>query len=105
MSIDIRGSRRKVSIELETPDIIRKPFDGVLRETLVSPGHICNYCHGQGEVMRESEDTPPEWEYKPCPVCGGSGELDAVISIVWKPNGRGLLRNILEEEKDDNVKP
>lgn len=84
--MEIKGSRRKVSIELETPNIVKEPFNGVVKETLVSPGHVCNYCHGQGVVMRESEETPTEWEYKTCPVCGGRCELDAVITIEWKPS-------------------
>jgi len=24
----------------------------------------------------------------PCPVCGGSGELDAIITVDWKPSNK-----------------
>lgn len=83
--MEIKGSRRKVCIELETPSVVRQPYSGKLVETLVSPGHVCNYCHGQGTVLRENEESH-EWEHRTCPVCGGRCELDAVIKIEWKPS-------------------
>jgi len=84
--MEIKGSRRKVSIELDSPNIERVPRYGLV-ERLVSPGHVCNYCHGQGEVTGEDPELPGEWVFKKCPVCGGSGELDAVVTIEWRPQG------------------
>jgi len=86
--IEKTGSRRKVSIELETPSVVNLPCGGEVRETLVSPGHVCNYCHGQGEVTGEDPELPGEWVFKKCPVCGGCGELDAVVTIAWQPSGK-----------------
>lgn len=85
-----------MSIELDAPNIMTP--GGVVREALVSPGHVCNCCHGTGKVTREAEDSR-EWEYKECPVCKGNGELDAVITVEWKPSGKNLLRNILKEQR------
>lgn len=54
---------------------------GNMKETIISNGHSCRYCHGNGffwgEQLRERVK-------KNCPVCNGSGKLDAVITIEWK---------------------
>lgn len=56
---------------------------GNMKETITSNGHPCGYCHGNGffwgEQQRERVKTN-------CPVCNGSGKLDAVITIEWKPS-------------------
>lgn len=56
---------------------------GNMKETIISNGHLCGYCHGNGffwsEELRERVKTP-------CPVCNGSGKLDAVITVDWKPS-------------------
>lgn len=84
--METRGSRRKVSIEIETPNIMGAPFSRVpVTEKIVSSGHVCNYCNGQGEVMHEDSESH-EWEYKECPVCKGAGEMAAVITIEWQPS-------------------
>lgn len=65
-------------IELEPPE-----FD-LRKELLVSPGHRCGYCKGNGWFW----GTDPHGEdiRTPCPICGGSGEVVAVIAIEWKPS-------------------
>lgn len=56
---------------------------GNLKEIITSSGHTCSYCHGNGfswsEELRERVKTP-------CPVCNGSGKLDAEITVNWKPS-------------------
>lgn len=56
---------------------------GNLKEIIKSNGHTCGYCHGNGffwsEELRERVKTS-------CPVCNGSGKLDAVITVDWKPS-------------------
>lgn len=53
-----------------------------MEENVVSRGHKCGYCQGNGYFWLEDEHREP---YKsPCPVCGGSGLLDAVITVRWK---------------------
>ncbi len=55
---------------------------GRMTEMIESRGHKCPYCQGNGYLWQEDE----RWErYKmPCPVCHGSGRLDAVVTIEWK---------------------
>lgn len=57
--------------------------DGNMKETITSNGHLCEYCHGNGffwsEILRERVKTD-------CPVCKGSGKLNALITIEWKPS-------------------
>lgn len=54
------------------------------RERMTSPGHTCSYCHGNGYFWKDGIEPVK----KPCPVCNGSGKLDAEITIEWKPSKR-----------------
>ena len=56
---------------------------GNMEETITSNGHLCGYCHGNGFFWGEQLR---EYVKKNCPVCNGSGKLDAVITIEWKPS-------------------
>lgn len=56
---------------------------GNTKETITSNGHLCGYCHGNGFFWGEQQR---ERVKKDCPVCKGSGKLDAVITIEWKPS-------------------
>lgn len=78
----IKGSRRRVCIELEAPNVYLP--GGGIHETLVSPCHVCNYCHGRGTVYL-GEDSIGEPQWGDCPVCDGAGELDAVVTVEWRP--------------------
>ena len=60
-------SRIKKQLEICPPVYMCK---GPNRENFVSTGHKCGYCQGNG------------W------VCGGSGELDAIITVDWKPTNK-----------------
>lgn len=70
-------SRVRRMIELK-PDI-----NGETRETLVSVGHRCEYCQGNGWYW--GADEMGQGIKVTCPKCKGKGELDAVINITWKP--------------------
>lgn len=65
-------------IQITPPDYVGV---GNLKEFITSSGHTCVYCHGNGFFWSEEL-----WERVkiPCPVCSGSGKLDAVITIEWK---------------------
>ena len=56
---------------------------GHMEETFASAGHRCGYCHGNGFFWGEEGCEPVKTD---CPVCRGSGKLDAVITIEWKPS-------------------
>lgn len=49
---------------------------------MVSKGHDCEYCQGNGYFVGCNYKGQSEKEY--CPICGGSGKLDAVVTIEWK---------------------
>ena len=74
-------SRVKKELALFPPTCLQ---EGKRPEVLVSTGHACSYCHGNGwywgfdgrEAVRRD-----------CPVCEGSGELDALITIQWFKKG------------------
>lgn len=53
-------------------------------EKLVSVGHCCEYCHGNGWFW--GEDEHGEDIHVDCPVCQGHKEVDAVIDIKWQPS-------------------
>jgi DnaJ-class molecular chaperone len=55
-----------------------------MTECIVSTGHLCGYCQGNGWFW--GKDDPVGTVKEPCPMCGGSGELDAVITVNWKPS-------------------
>lgn len=55
---------------------------GRMTEVLESRGHACSYCQGNG--YRWLEDDWQERYKKECPICRGSGKLDAVIRVEWK---------------------
>lgn len=55
---------------------------GPMREEFVSSGHKCSYCHGNGYFW--GLDEFGRNKKSACPVCGGSGELTAVITVEWR---------------------
>ncbi len=63
-----------------TPPMFLNEGGGI--ESLTSPSHKCSYCHGNGWSWREEERETVKID---CPVCKGSGKLDATITIEWKP--------------------
>ena len=60
---------------------------GPNRENFVSTGHKCGYCKGNGWFWG-TEEGSREDVHVSCPVCGGSGELDAIITVDWKPSSK-----------------
>ena len=55
------------------------------KEQMYSPGHTCSYCHGNGWFWSLPDDVRDSVK-APCPICDGSGMLDAVITVEWKPS-------------------
>ena len=54
----------------------------VAKEQVVSENHFCNKCQGNGYFWTHNSYNEPVKE--PCSMCGGTGVLDAVVTIEWK---------------------
>lgn len=78
-------SERRYMIELSAP--VYYNFNRSLRESKVVRNLECGYCNGGGNVLREDKETD-EWGHYKCPVCKGSGQLDAYVTIEWRPSAR-----------------
>ena len=82
-------SKRKEIFEISVPEIVL-PFtreSSLIRgiestEKFISKDHECSYCNGNGGFWGENDRG--ETIRKVCPLCKGSGKLDAVITIEWK---------------------
>lgn len=61
---------------------LRPPSVKATEERIVSKGHKCEYCHGNGYFV--GCNRAGQSENDPCPICGGSGKVDAVINIEWR---------------------
>ena len=81
-------SRIKKQLEICPPAYMCK---GPNRENFVSTGHKCGYCKGNGWFWG-TEEGSREDVHVSCPVCGGSGELDAIITVDWKPSSKCAMR-------------
>ena len=72
-------SKIKQMIEIEPS---RLTPGGKMAEVMESKGHKCPYCQGNGYFWKEDDCGEP---YKDkCSMCGGSGKLDAVVTVEWK---------------------
>ena len=60
-----------------------QPLRHSSNETLVSVGHLCEYCQGNGWFWGADERGMGVKET--CPRCNGNGEVDAIIKIAWQP--------------------
>ena len=72
-------SRRRNMVLLEAP-AFSKP-----EEHFESRGHKCNYCGGNGGFHNWSAPYADEDRWTVCPVCRGSGRMDAEVTIRWRP--------------------
>lgn len=61
---------------------LNKNYKTVAKEQVVSENHFCNRCQGNGYFWSHNSYNEPVKE--PCSMCGGTGELDAVVTIEWK---------------------
>lgn len=62
------------------------PSHEQVKELVMSKGHTCGYCHGNGWFW--GIDEFHDRVKNTCPLCGGSGMLDAVVTIEWKPSNK-----------------
>ncbi|WP_315563215.1 hypothetical protein [Segatella oris] len=76
-------SKEKRTIEI-TPGLMSP--GGSMKECFLSRGHACTYCQGNGYHWQEN--CCRERYKQGCPICKGSGRLDAVVTIEWKAEDR-----------------
>lgn len=65
--------------------LITAPLFGTGQEREEFNGYSCGYCQGEGwhwnpEIIHERVKSP-------CPKCGGTGKVKAVVTIDWQPDG------------------
>ena len=79
-------------IELSAPAVLREARP----ERFTVSGFTCPECNGNGWGWREAdprEDTREmdgdRWAKVTCPTCGGTGELDAEVTVNWKKQKGG----------------
>ena len=61
---------------------LNQEYKTVAKEQVVSENHFCNRCQGNGFFWSHNSYNEPVKE--PCSMCGGTGVLDAVVTIEWK---------------------
>ena len=60
---------------------LEAPLYGGLEEHIVSRGHTCRYCYGEGGF---GGDPRLGEVWTPCPVCKGRGKMEAELTIKSK---------------------
>ena len=70
-------SNTKQVLELSSPSTRTR------HERLTGLTQRCNYCQGNGWFW--GYDAAKDSVKNPCPMCEGSGKLQPVITIDWKP--------------------
>ena len=59
------------------------------------PGYSCGNCQGNGYVI--DPDIITERVKKPCPSCGGTGQVKAVVTVEWVRDGE--IKPYFKEEE------
>lgn len=66
--------------------LITAPLFGIGRETVGEfTGYACGICQGNGYIL--DPDIITERVKQPCPSCGGTGNIKAVVTVDWIPDG------------------
>ena len=74
---------KKDMVKVKTIMEVEAPTIKVDAEKKIVEGLRCNYCWGNGWFWNTDEYGE---DFKdPCPMCGGSGKVNAEITIKWKP--------------------
>lgn len=77
-------SKERKVIELNPPS-----YKGN-HERIISQGHECEYCHGNGWFW--GRDANWEGVKVTCPVCLGDKQMKAIVEITWLPNGSKIIK-------------
>lgn len=70
-------SRTKQILEISSPSVKTR------HERLTGLVQECNYCCGNGWIWGQDDVLEPA--KVACPICGGPGRMQPVITIEWKP--------------------
>ena len=70
-------SKTKQVLELSSPSMKSR------HESFTGLAQQCNYCCGNGWFWRR--DGTYDSVKEPCPMCEGTGKLQPVITIEWRP--------------------
>lgn len=70
-------SKTRQLIELVPPAVFREARP----ERFTVMGFVCPECHGNGWWWKGDGK---DYEKAPCRVCGGTGEVDAEVTVNWK---------------------
>nr|WP_289620792.1 hypothetical protein [Bacteroides intestinalis] len=66
--------------------LITAPLFGTGKETVgYFTGYACGYCQGRGWFL--NPDVINEQVKKPCPACGGTGQVKGIVTVDWVPDG------------------
>lgn len=72
-------------IELMPPDILMKEWS----ERFTVVGFVCPLCRGYGWHWKRVEKDK-DFGKVPCRACGGTGEVDAEVTVNWKRQKEGV---------------
>ena len=82
-------SRKRQMIELSAPSVMREHRP----ERFTVTGFTCPDCNGNGWGWRQDPDAEDGdrsgWAKVSCPTCGGTGEVDAEVTVNWRKQKGG----------------
>ena len=82
-------SRTRQMIELQAPAVMREHRP----ERFTVKGFTCPVCNGNGwhwgNTFDDADVDSRGWAHITCSVCGGTGEVDAEVTVEWKKQKGG----------------
>ena len=57
------------------------------KEEMVAGGWPCPKCSGNGWLWGQDDEHMCGWVKNECGTCGGSGRVEAVVTVKWRKEG------------------